>query len=323
MKRLQVCAAVALLGACTGTGENAPRAAATGETQQAAAAPAPTERSDAMDWYVSYTLDLPEGQVLVLVYPGGESSVTTTGLLGEMVEIGHYRARLTAERCQTVRAALRASGYDTLPPPPPQLPDTGFMSVGEGLAGGVPKMRGFPLHDLPAALRPVMVELQQVVEEIRTHPHHVVAGEGRWLAATVKAGEELGWELTLTNRGPAPAELLNPAGPAGASLAPLILSVGRDLPPDRFSEERDLDQVQHAPQDLTVRRADGSRLPALETLAIGPGESLLIAGTRKVYLAPGGYRGTLTLRAAGGTIEEARLVKGVLHIKLGPLTVGR
>jgi hypothetical protein len=324
MKRLQVCAVAALLGACSGTGENAPRAAATDEARRATAAPAPapTERSDAMDWYVSYTLDLPEGQVLVLVYPGGESAVTTTGLLGEMVEIGHYRTRLGPDRCQAVRDILRTSGYDQLPPPEPQLPDTGFMSVGEGVAGQAPTMRGFPLHDVPAALRPVMAELELVIEEIRAHPHHVIGGVGRWTPAEVQAGQVIAFELELTNRGPAPAELLNPAWPAGYEQAPMILSVGRDLPPDQFNEERDLDQVQLSPQDLSVRRADGSKLAAAETLTFGPGESLYLSAAKKVYLAPGRFRGTVTLRAAGGKIDEAQLVKGVLHVKLGPLVVG-
>lgn len=320
MRLLQACALLAGLAACAGGGEGRSDARSN-EAVRTGSAPATAERGDAMDWYVSYTEDLADGQVLVLIHPAGESTVTTTGPLGALAEIGHYRTPLPGPRCEAVRSLLQSSGYAQAPPPAPQPPETGFLSVGEGVAGQAPTMRGFPLADLPAGLGPVRAEMARVIDEIRAHPHHVVGGEGTWAEATVAAGRPVGFALTLTNRGVAPAEILNPAWREAEPAALLILAVGRDLPPEQFSEERDLDQIQLAAADLSVRRPDGSDLAPASSLVLGPGESVVLAASRRMYLAPGRYRGAVTLRAAGGSIAEQALVKGALHVRLGTLTV--
>jgi hypothetical protein len=79
--------------------------------------------------------------------------------------------------------------------------------------------------------------------------------------------------------------------------------------------------VELEPADVTPLDANGRETTASERAVLQPGEAIRMRVRRKIFLAPGDYRGTLTLNTTEESIDAERSVDGALLMKMGPMTV--
>ncbi len=274
-----------------------------------------------MAWYFVYNLAIPAGYVACTLFPAQESTLLLTGPLGQVSEIGTFSHKLEDAEVSPAKKAINASGYTTLPPTPPVPPETPMLTVGEGTYGEMPTLKAFSLPKLPGALKPMMSEMDKVIAALRAHPHHVVRGEARWLSPSFAPGQPLKVRVRLTNPGTAPAELYHPAGPQGLQRAPVVLKIGKDLPPGKLNPARDVREVDVPAASIAQYDPKGKPPPPAETMTIDPGATLELDLTHKAFLSPGAYRGTVTILWAQGDVDPSRAVYGALHMKIGPVQI--
>ena len=271
-----------------------------------------------MSWYHTFFENLPTWATYLtcFVSPDEPSNLLLTGPYDDRAEIGLYSHQLAPARAESFRRTLLASGYTSLVTDDPIAPETPCLTLGEGLreSSAPPRLAGFDLPSLPPALIPVRAAVHQLVRELLEHPRHVVRAQARWEAPTFRPRDTLEATLVLENPGLEPVELRSPAAPAAP--ASLMLTVGRSK-----ARPSQVEQVELSAKDVVCVDARGAKQAPTEYVVLAPGAQAYFRLNKKVYLRPGSYRGTVTLRAREEDSAPDARAYGVLLAKAGGFDV--
>jgi hypothetical protein len=270
-----------------------------------------------MSWYHTFNEDLPTWATYLsgFVSPDEPSNVRLTGPYDDRAEIGVYSHQLARARAESFRRTLMASGYTSLATGGVSAPETPSLTLGEGLreSSAPPRLNDFDLPSLPPVLIPVRAAVHQLVRELLEHPCHVVRAQARWEAQTFRPRGTLEATLVLENPGVEPVELHSPAAPAAP--ASIILTVGST------ARSNEVEQVELSAKDVVCVDARGAKQAPTEYVVLAPGEQAYFRLKKKVYLRPGSYRGTVTLRANEEDSAPFARAYGVLLAKAGGFDV--
>ncbi len=151
------------------------------------------------------------------------------------------------------------------------------------------------------------------MRELLEHPCHVVRAQARWEAQTFRPRGALEATLVLENPGREAVELRSPAAPAAP--ASLILTVGST------ARSNEVEQVELSAKDVVCVDASGAKQAPTEYVVLAPGAQAYFRLKKKVYLRPGGYGGTVTLRANEEDSAPLARACGVLLAKAGGFDV--
>lgn len=277
-----------------------------------------------MSWHLSFNETLPTWATFfaLVVSPDEPSRVRVTGPMDEVPEIGSYSTQLERTRAEELLQVVEASGYRELAKHEKMMPETPTFTMGKRQSGkdGKREWIGFPLPTLPPELVPVRQAVRRVAQELRGHPLHVVRGEAAWAVPTFKPRGTLELVITLSNPGRGPVELLSPNAPpteqhpGQTSRTITVLKVGN-------ASGKDVEQVELEPEDIEQIDHEGKRMAPTERVRLAPGEKARFRLKKRVYLSPGSYRGTVTLRVLDRLgVSDERAV-GVLLLKAGAFEV--
>ncbi len=230
-------------------------------------------------------------------------------------EIGVWKATLPRERFAAAWAALRTSGYETLPGPSTIAPGTKQLFLGvRGPKEAAPQMRGFPMKPPPPELVPVLATLDAAIGELRKHPLRVLRGQAALVSPRVERGHEAVLSLRLTNAGTEPLTMGNPL--VGDPGAPGAWSGIRLVLVDvRGRQEQQ--QINVTPADL---HSSSARTP---TVTLAPGASLDLEIRRKIDVASGTHQVRVEYHNLIGESAEPRVVRGTLWLDAGQIKIDR
>jgi hypothetical protein len=226
-------------------------------------------------------------------------------------EIGAWQAMLPRERFDAAWAALRASGYETLPGPTTIAPGTKLLSVGvRGPKEALPRMRGFPMKPPPPELVTAVQALEAAMAELRKHPLRVLRGQATLSASHIKRGEALAIHLKLTNAGTHSLTTANPLANDSSAWSGIRLVLK-----DARGNERQIDVT---PADLR------SPVTSRDVLALlTPGASLDIDVKTKVDVPTGVHSVRVEVHSLVGDSPDPRFVGGTLWLETGNVTIDR
>jgi hypothetical protein len=251
------------------------------------------------------------GHELLELVKGSVSTVELTFNYDGRSEIGVWQTVLPVQRFNAALAAVSASGYETVPGPSVDPPETKLLSLGvRRSTDEVPRIRTFPMKPPPPEIVPAVTALDAVIAEIRKHPVRVLRGQANVVAPKVRRGEELAVDLILANAGVEPLHLANPVAAVAGDLTGIRLVLS--------DTGRDDHAVGLRPTDVTCPGLASGPITVLP-----PGASLRLRARTKVDWPAGKGRLRVELDQASGDSSDPALVEGTLWLDAGPITVER
>ncbi len=286
--------------------------AAVGGAALAAAVPGRAQtRERAMDDVVAinFSRDVGwSGQEVLELAKSGPSTVALSFNPDGRPEIGLWRATLPPERFAAALAAVQASGYESVPGPSQVAPGAKLVSLGVRRATEpAPRMRAFPARPVPPPIAPVVSLLEAAIAEIRQNPRRVLAGRAEARAARVERGADLLVQLTLTNAGVEPLQLVNPTARAPGEWTGVRLVFT-----DGGGGEHAADLK---PADLSGSAGAGA------AVTLAPGAGLTLQARARADWPAGAGRLRVEVHEAPGDAAGDAFVEGTLWLDAGPLSV--
>jgi hypothetical protein len=250
------------------------------------------------------------GGLIAELCRGGPSTVIVTYNYDRKPEIGTYHSALADGAFMQLLDVLQQSGYQQLPQPPSIPPESKSLVVGERREGeAMPALRVFELHDLPAAVATLSVEIEKVIAEIRQKRTRVIEAAVAWTKRAFGANEPLALKVTLRNAGTSPLSLGNPVGAPKDQWSGLRLFVR-----DEAGTEQCVDlQANH------LRPSQDT--PTEATAILAPAGNLSFLARKKVYLAPGQYTCAFSYRNVLAEPDDPQFVEGEIAIALDSVVV--
>ena len=270
--------------------------------------------------YLTYACDVPGGHVSAAFPRVGPSWAAVTANVNRQ-EIGTYRRSLPDATVAQLAALLHQSRYRNLPAPPPMMPDTPTLAVGEADAGAaLPKLASFLLRDVPAALIPYVHAAQAAVEEVRREPYRVVAGEVRLADRDHHPARPLSFEATIRNVGAEPLVIDNPLRAEAHDGLNLSLIVEGLDPAEPGALETPWLKVALDPRHVSPLPGQAAALETGGRIELAPGQGVCFWVRRRLWISPGNYRAAVVYACTNNTDDE-RTLEGELTMDGGTFAV--
>lgn len=270
------------------------------------------------NWYFFCEQSIPTGFMTTTIRPEGESDAWLEGSLGNVAELGAFRAKVDRALLKPFLIALADSGYEAVSDVSVMYPDTPFVDITERIETPSGKRtivsKWFELRSLPDEVRPVMVELAKLIDELRRFPEYVVRANGKWTPPTARPEGPIIGRIQLHNPGGKPATFYHPKGPqkTKASVTLLVRTTGKNP---------ELQQAELKPEELELVDTQGAPVPATEKIVLAPGQTFELRLQKAFYLAPGKYDAAVSLNLAQGDIPWGTAVCGTLVVHMGMFDV--
>ena len=269
--------------------------------------------------YVTYSRDVAGGQVSA-AFPRIGPSWASVSVNVNSQEIGLYRRSLPEGRMAELARLLRESRYRELPVHPPMLPDTATLAVGEAAPGEeLPRLAGFLLRDVPAALVPYVRAAEEAVEEVRAEPYRVVAGEARVEPAEMDLSSPLRLVVTMRNVGRESFTMDNPLRREAHGWLGLDVIVERLDSPEP-GEVTDWLRVPLEPRHVSAVSVARTKVSAAGRIELAPGEGLCFRISRRFWLSPGMHRAAVAYTGTDNT-NDWTVLEGELTMDAGRFLV--